>query len=337
MNRRSFLRGAAMLGASAAGLGALSACDVRPANSGARSVKVARVGVLAGGAIQSHNNDAFYQGMRGLGWVERQNVTFEVRASEGDTTKLPSLVAELLGLPVDVIVTGNLPAAQAAQRATRTTPIVLAGVAEPVSVGLVGSLAYPGGNVTGLARLPAQLAATRLEILKEMLPGLVRVAALWDLSAGAGLQLDETQAAAPGLGLQIQVLTAKSLRDFEAAVAAASRGRAEAVTLHGPLFGAPVTSTRILADLAVRARLPSMAIEKQYVESGVLVAYGENVTEIFRRAAIYVDKILRGVNPAGLPIEQSTDFELVINSTTAQALGLTIPPSVSSRVSAWTR
>jgi putative ABC transport system substrate-binding protein len=319
-------------------LALLGGCDVasRVAPTTPKIARVARVGIL-GDSTNQQNYDAFREALRGLGWVEGQNITFERRYAEGDNAKLPSLATELLGLSVDVIATGHAPSARAAQQATRTIPIVIAGVAEPVSLGLAESLAYPGGNITGLARLPAQLAAKRLELLKEVLPGLARFAALWDLSPGAELQINATEAAAPGLGLEVQVLAVKSVDDFEAAVAAASSGRAEALTLHGPLFGTNAARSRRIADLAVRARLPSMAIERQYVEAGVLMSYGENLVESWRRAANYTDKILRGANPAELPIELSTAFELVINVTTAQALGLSIPPSVASRVSAWIR
>jgi ABC-type uncharacterized transport system substrate-binding protein len=325
---------AGTLAASVAGLGLLTTCEMTPATHELR--RVARVGFLSVGLTNVQNFDALSDGMRALGWIEGRNVSFVLRAAEGERARLPGLAAELARLPVDVIVTGSADAAQFAQRATPLVAVVIAGVAESVSLGLARSLAYPGGNVTGVERVPAQLAAKRLEVLKEILPGITRFAALWDLSSGAKLQLNETQAAAPGMGLQVQVVAVKTVDDLDASVAAATRGRAEALTLHGPLFGTEPGRTRI-ADLAVKARLPTMAIERQYVEAGVLVSYGENVIDIYRRAATYIDKILRGTDPAELPIEQATSFELVINVNTARSLNLTIPPGVASRVDVWIR
>jgi putative ABC transport system substrate-binding protein len=276
--------------------------------------------------------DGFREGMRDRGWIEGKNVTF---VALSDVKNAPNFAAALADLKADLLLTGNATAAQAAQAAMPTMPIVIAGVAEPVSLDppLAASLARPGANVTGVARLPAQLVPKRLELLKEVLPGVARVAALWEqTSSGAALQIRATEAAAAGLGLQVQTLAVTSIGDFEGAVAAATRAEAQALTLHGPLT---FTGRARIVDLALRARLPSMAIDRLYVEAGVLMSYGESNVDCYRGAAKYVDKILRGAKPAELPIEQSSVIEFVVNRKTAQALELMIPPSVTSRVTEW--
>jgi putative ABC transport system substrate-binding protein len=330
MNRRTFLVAGARLGASVGGLALLSGCD-RPSSTEARRARIPRIGfLLTAGSTQ--NLDAFREGLRQLGWIEGQNIGFEVR--EGDANALAAFGVALVDLPVDVIVTGGSTPALAIKRATSTIPLVMAGVQEPVSLGLVASLAHPGGNVTGLSRLTTQLAAKRLELLKEVVPGLARVAVIWDSSPGAALNLSETQAAAQELGLQVQALAVKSSAadELEAAFAAASRDRAQALIFHGALFQA---NRARIAVLASSARIPSMHADRGYVQAGGLMSYGENLPDLYLRAAAYVDKILRGAKPADLPVEQPTKFELVVNLKTAQTLGLTIPPSIASRVTEW--
>lgn len=329
LTRRDLVRAVARLGVSTAGLVLLSGCDSRSAGESA-PVRVPRVGFMVLNlANNSQDFAAFREGMRKFGWFEPQNVTFAPRSAEG---VLDAVAAELVRLPADVIVTSNSTCALALQRATRTVPIVMAGVQEPEALGLVTNLAQPGANITGLSRLTTQLAAKRLEILREVIPGLVRLTVLWDTTPGATLNLRETEAAAAAIGLQVQKVAVKSAEDFEAAVAEASQQQAEVVLLHGGLFRAQRTR---IAEVMVRARLPSMASDRSYVEAGTLLSYGEDAVDLFLRAAKFVDKILRGAKPADLPVELPTAFEFVVNLKTAHALGLSIPPSVASRVTTW--
>jgi len=337
MNRRKLLFAAARLGASAAGLALLGGCSSPPARE-TRPARVPRVGVLLGSSGPDPYYDAFRESMRELGWIEGQNVRYEVRStrtsSEGNADAIPAQTAALVNLPVDVIHTSGSIAALAAQRATSTIPIVMAGVQDPVALGLVASLGRSGGNVTGLSRLTIQLGAKRLELLKEVVPGLARVAYFWESSPAGALGLADIQAPAQALGLQVQALEVKMVDEFEAAFAAASRERAEAFLTNGALF----RQQRVrLAELAARTRLPSIHADRSYAEAGLLMSYGEDLFDLQRRSATYVDKILRGANPAELPVEQPSKFELVVNLKTAQALGVTIPPSLAGQVTEWIR
>jgi putative ABC transport system substrate-binding protein len=274
--------------------------------------------------------------LKELGYLEGRNIAFELRWSEGDTTRWPALVAELIRMPVDLIVAPTTGAAVVARKATRTIPIVSASAGMLVEEGLVESLARPGGNVTGLTGLAAETASKRLELLRDAVPNLVRVAVLTSPynppSLGDRL-LKETAAGARVLGIQIQVLRIVSSAELDDAFKAAVRERAGAVdVLPNPFFR--VHAARV-AELGLRYRLPTMNGDPtfDFVEAGGLMSHGPSVTELWRRAATYVDKILKGAKPADLPIEQPTTFDLAINLRTAQSLGLNIPESLRLRAS----
>jgi putative tryptophan/tyrosine transport system substrate-binding protein len=294
---------------------------------------VARIGWLSQGSPTdpaTGSREAFRQGMRELGYVEGQNIVFEERWAEGKAERLPSLAAELVGRKVDVIVAGGTLAPLAAMRATKTIPIVLGAAGAPVETGLVSSLAKPGGNVTGLSNLSADLTAKRLQLLKEVVPGVTRVAVLWNAANPvAAVVMRETEAAARRLGLPVQSLEVRGPDDFEKALPAAMSGGAGALfVIDDPLV---FTARLRIGDFAVRNRLPMTAFYRPFAEAGGLMSFGANLADLFHRAAIYVDKILRGAKPGDLPIEQPTKFELVINLKTAKALGLTIPQSLLQR------
>jgi len=295
--------------------------------------KVYRIGLLDYSAPDPARQawwNAFRQQMRELGYVEGQNVSFEPRWGQGDNARLPTLAAELAGLKVDLLVTGGTSAAVAAKRATSTIPIVMATGADPVAVGLVASLRQPGGNVTGTTSINSELAGKRLELLRIVAPRASRVAILWDeRNTGSRLVVDETEAAAKTAGLTIHSVPVRSPAEIEAAFATAARGRAGAlITVASPML---FSHRKRLAELAVKRRLPTAVGSREYVEAGGLVGYGADYPDLFRRAADYVDKILKGARPGDLPIWQPTKFELVINVKTAKALGLTIPQSLLGR------
>jgi putative ABC transport system substrate-binding protein len=273
---------------------------------------------------------AFLRGLRELGWVEGQNIAVEYRWAEGRLERLPELAAELVGLKVDAMLVGGTQAALAAKQATTTIPIVLAGIGDPVGTGLVASLARPGGNITGLSFLASELSAKQLELLKEAVPKVSRVAVLWNpTNSFHRLALRDAEAAARSLGVQLQLLEARSPNEFDSAFAVVTRKRAGALlVLADAVF--LLHRTR-LADLAARSRLPAMYGLTEHAQVGGLMAYAPNFADSFRRAAGYVDKILKGAKPGDLPVEQPTKFDLVINLKTAKALGLTIPQSLLIR------
>ena len=288
--------------------------------------KTARVGFLF--FVTSPSLDeAFRQGLHELGYVEGQNIAIEYRSAEGKSERLPGLAAELVRLKVDVIVAASPPATEAAKQATSTIPIVFAVSGDPVAAGLVASLARPGGNITGLASISPELVGKELELLKAVAPKVSRVAVLQNPNnAGHALTLRQAEGAARALGVQLQVLKARTPSEIEAAFAAMSSQRAGGVlVLRDALFIAQRTQ---IAALAAKRRLPAVYGLREEAEAGGLMAYGASVPHMFRRAATYVDKILKGAKPADLPIEQPTKFELVINLKTAKALGLTIPQSL---------
>jgi putative ABC transport system substrate-binding protein len=298
-----------------------------------QAAEVARIGVLGGGSAATPLREAFLQGLRDLGYVEGRTVVIEYRFDEEKLERLPALAAELVALKVDVIVTGSTPAAIAAKQATRTIPIVFAAVIDPVADGLVTSLARPGGNVTGLATLGPDLVGKRLEHLKQVVPGVTRVAVLWQPGAVPERtekdMLKQADVAARTLGVRLQFVEARGPADFGRAFSDMTRARAGALTVWGSqLF---FNERRRLADLAAKNRLPALYGTKESVHAGGLMSYGPDIAYMFRRLATYVDKILKGANPADLPVEQPTKFELVINLKTAKALGLTIPQSVLGR------
>ncbi len=306
-----------------------------PLAAGAPQVgKVPRIGLLAGTlAVGSRTIEAFRQGMRDLGYVEGRNLTIEYRDAEGKIERLPALAAELVALKVDVIVAPSTPAVLAAKQATRTVPIVFIGAADAVTSTLVTSLARPGGNVTGLSNLASELIGKRLEQLKRAVLGISRVAVLWQPG-----ELDErtekdylkaAEDAARALGVRPQLVEARGPQDFEWAFSEMTTARAGALTVLP--FSMFRNERRRLVDLAAKNRLPAVYPEREYVDSGGLMAYGANLADLFRRAATYVDRILKGTRPGDLAIEQPTKFELVINLKTAKALGITIPQSLLLR------
>jgi len=294
--------------------------------------KVRRVGLLSSylptDTVAWH--EAFRQGLRDLGWVEGKNISIEIRYSEGCSDRLPALAAELVGLKVDIIVASANTDARAAKRATETIPIVMASAGDPVAGGFVATLARPGGNVTGLSQIAPEMAGKRLELLKEIIPKLSRVAVLWNPQGTTSpLSWKETQLPARQLGIQLHSLEVRSLGDFDKAFAGAAAARAGAlVVLPDPLF---VTNLKRIADFAVKNHLSSIFHLGEFADAGGLMTYGPNRSDSFRRAATYVDKILKGAKPGDLPVEQPTKFELVINMKTAKSLGIKIPNSILVR------
>ena len=296
-----------------------------------KAAKVYRLGLLGGSPPNSPGGrrawEGFFQGMRELGYVEGQNILVEGRFYGNQTDQLPALAAELVRLKVDVIVAGAAPAPEAAQRATTTIPIVMATHTDPVGSGLVASLARPGKNVTGLSTLGPELVGKRLQLLKQVVPGISRVAVLSNpTDTIQALILREAQVAARSLKVHLQVLEARAPSDFASAFSAMTKERAGGVIIFASSMFYD-QRTRI-AELAARSRLPAIYGLKDYAEAGGLMAYGANLGESFRRAATYVDKILKGARPADLPVEQPTKFDLVINLKAARALGLTMPQSL---------
>jgi putative ABC transport system substrate-binding protein len=289
--------------------------------------KLTRIGVL--GNEDGPTWESFRQGLRELGYVDGRNVTMEWRWSEGMTDRMPALALELVQLKVDILVVGGgPPGARAAMRATSTIPIVLPVVGDPVGAGLVSSLARPGGNVTGLSMLNTEISSKRVELLKEILPKIKRAAVLRDPSVRSA-DWDATQTAARRLGLRLELLDAGRPEELPEAFETATKARAEAViVLSSGMFA---SQRRRLVDLASQSRLIAVYDQRQFPDDGGLISYGPNLLDMNRRAAKYVDKILKGAKPADLPIEQASVFELVINLKTAKALGITIPQSLLSR------
>jgi putative tryptophan/tyrosine transport system substrate-binding protein len=295
--------------------------------------KVPRIGFLLQRASPTPTTpdpyvDAFRQGLRDLGYIEGKNILVEYRYAEGKRDRIPSQVAELVQLKVDVLVLRSLSAIRVAKQATKTIPIVMVTTQDPVATGLIDSLARPGGNITGLTGLTRELSGKRLELLKEAVPGISRVGVLRD--AASAVNSKEYEAAARALKIQLQSLDVRAPNpDYEGAFQAAAKGRASAIiTVTGPMT---TSYQKRIADLAIKYRLPSMHEGRQLVEAGGLMYYSSSDTESFRRAAYYVDKILKGAKPADLPVEQPTKFEFVINLKTAKQIVLTIPPDVLAR------
>jgi len=275
-------------------------------------------------------HQAFRLGLHDLGWVEGKNISIEYRYAEGRGDRLPDLADDLVRLKVDVIVASVTPDALAAQGATRVIPIVIVAAGDPVASGLVESLARPGGNITGLSQMGPELAAKRLELLKEMIPKLSRVAVLWNPQGVAStLGWKEIQLPAQQLGLQLHSLEVRSLNDFDKAFEDATRAHAGALFIM-PDAAIP-TNLRRIAGLAAKRRLPSMFHISDFADAGGLVTYGVDRADLYRRAATFVDKILKGAKPGDLPIDRATKFELVVNLKTAKALGITIPQSILLR------
>ena len=289
--------------------------------------KVPRLGYL-GGAFSTH--PAFLQGLRDLGYVEGKNIVIESRYAEGKLERLPDLAAELVRLKVDIIVTQSTPAAQAAKKATTTIPIVMATGGDAVGSGLVASLAHPGGNITGLSTLATDLNATRLELLKEVVPKASRVAYLANPAiVPEMIGLKNLESVASSLAVTIKFAAMQGPADFESAFAGAVRDG-----VHAAIFTqnqSTIPYRHQIVSLAAKHRLPVMYGWSDFAEAGGLMFYGVNLSDLYRRAAYYVDKILKGAKPAELPVEQPTKFEFVINLKTAKQIGLTIPPNVLAR------
>jgi putative ABC transport system substrate-binding protein len=310
------------------------ACVAAPSIASAQQpAKVWRIGHLSTAAPDPASDarwKAFRDRLRELGYVEGQNVIFESRWGEGQRGRLRGLAVELIDAKVDILVTAGSEAALAAKEATSSIPIVTATGGDPVAMGLAASLGRPGGNVTGVISLIGELSGKRLELVKQLIPRASRVAFLRDPdNRSSALSLRDAESVAKSLGVVVQAFGVRSAKDLDAAFVAMKRARADAVILgENTVF---IADRRRIADLAVTHRLPMMVPAKEYAEAGALLSYGTDYLDLFRRAATYVDKILKGAKPGDLPVEQPTKFELVINLKTAKAFGLTIPQSVLGR------
>jgi putative ABC transport system substrate-binding protein len=318
MDRRRFL-----LTSLAAGLAA--------APASAQPTRMARIGVLSGGSAESTALlDVFRQALRDLGHLEGKSIQFEYRFADAKPERLAALAAELVRLDVDVIVTLNTPASQAAKAATRTIPIVFTWVVDPLD--LVASLSRPGGNVTGLTTMTGDLSPKRLELLKETLPGLSRVGVIWNAgNATATRVYKDMEAAAPRFGLRLQALGVRGAGSDEIQSAIDAATRAAAGVLFAIEEAVLVAHRPLILGQATKRRLPTASTNEEFVKAGGLISYGVNLPDMFRQAARYVDRIIRGAKPADLPVEQPTKFDLAVNLKTARALGLTIPPSLLLR------
>jgi putative ABC transport system substrate-binding protein len=303
------------------------------AASAQQQTKIPRIGYLTAARLSAIANrtEAFRQGLRDLGYIQGKNIIIEWRAGEGNFDRLPSLAAELVSLKVDVIVTGGEAATRPAKDATSLIPIVMTQDSDPVGSGFVSSLARPGGNITGLSTLGPERSGKRLELSKETVPGLSRVAVFGTSTEPSNArELKEIELTAKRLGTKLQYLDVLSFKDLEAAFRAAVKERAGAVLMNvsGPIIN---PHRKEIAELAIKSRLPVMHARRELVEAGGLMSFGVSVDDLDRRAAVYVDKILKGAKPADLPVEQPKKFEFVINLKAAKQIGLTIPPNVLAR------
>ncbi|MGH7331439.1 MAG: ABC transporter substrate-binding protein [Candidatus Rokuibacteriota bacterium] len=317
MNRRAFLYGSACILAAP------------PTAEAQRAGTVYRVGLLGSATASTapHLLQAFRQGLRDLGWVEDRNIVIEYRWAEGKLDQLTDLAADLVRLRVDVIVSEGTSGPHAAKHVTRTIPIVMVATGDPVASGLVASLARPSGNVTGLSIMAPELGGKWLELLKETVPGLSRVGVLWNsYSLYPWLVVRETERVAPALGVQLESLELRVPEDLDQAFEAALLRQVDALMTVEDFL--TVTHRARIVDFAAKSRLPAVYGSREFVEAGGLMMYGADLRALFRRAATYVDQILKGAKPADLPIERPTKFELIINLKTARALGLTISPSL---------
>ena len=294
--------------------------------------KIPRIGFLSTTSLSiiSARIEALRQGLRELGYVEGKNIVIEWRSAEGKADLLPALAVELVRLKVDIIVAAGTSDTRAAKEATTTIPIIMTQDTDPIGTGFVASLARPGGNITGLSTLAPEVSGKRLELLKEIVPKLSRVAVLGTSTrTGNAPSLKEVELVAGAFKVQVQYLDVLDVKDIETVFRAATKGRAEAVlVLQSPFFNSQRTQ---IVDLAIKSRLPAIYPQTEYTEAGGLMYYGANTPDLFRRAATYVDKILKGAKPADLPVEQPTKFEFIINLKAAKQIGLTIPPNVLAR------
>ena len=292
--------------------------------------KVPKIGLLGPGSSSdsASSREILLKALHELGYIDGKNITIEYRYADNKVERLPALADELVRLKADVLVTTSTPAAIAAKNSTRTIPIIFLGVSDPVTAGLIDSLARPGGNLTGFTSIAAVLAGKRLELLKETIPKLSRVAVLWNpQDLGSRLNWKESQLPARELGLQLDSVEVSRIGEYEGAFKEAVKVRSGALAVSPLTFANP---TR-LAELAIKHRLPAISTQPSFVANGGLMSYGPDQADTFRRAAVFVDKILKGTKSADLPVEQPTKFELVINLKTAKALGLTIPPVMMMR------
>lgn len=298
----------------------------------AQSAKIPRIGWLTGGRVTAAGNQIFRQALRELGYVEGKNILFEWRAGEGQRDRVAALAAELVRMKVDVIVTGGATDTRAAKNATSTIPIVMTNDGDPIGNGFIASLARPGGNITGLSTVSPELSGKRLEILRDLAPKLSRVAVFGTSNSAINAQeLKELELAAPALALKLQYFDVLLAKDLESAFQAATKERLGAVLMNvsGGIIGGDRRAP--LAEMAAKSRLPVIYHRREYVEQGGLASYGPNMLDLTKRAATYVDKILKGAKPAELPVEQPTKFEFFINLKAAKQIGLTIPPNVLVR------
>jgi len=309
---------------------ALTVCGARA--EAQQAAKIPRLGLLTVGSSTSFSTriDGFRQRLRELGYIEGRNIVIEYRYAEGKEDRLPDLAAELVRLKVDVIVVGGGNATLAAKKATRTIPIVMAVASDPVGSGLVASLARPGANITGSTLINPDLSGKRLELLKEVIPGITHVAVLvYRENPAAILILKETETAAQLLGLQLQILELRGSDELENAFGLLRKGRSNAIDVLSSAFFAAQRNK--IVELAAKTRLPAVYDNNLFVEAGGLMSYGADIDDLYRRAAIYVDKILKGTKPADIPVEQPMKFEFIINLKAAKQIGLTIPPNVLVR------
>jgi putative ABC transport system substrate-binding protein len=298
----------------------------------AQQPKTPRIGMLVTGSASTNKSpdDAFRQGLRELGYIEGRNIVIEYRYVEGKRDRIPELAAELVQVKVDVlVVAGGVSTTLPVKKATSSIPIVFTNASDPVGAGLVASLARPGGNVTGLATVSQDLSGKRLEVLKEVVPKALRVAVLWNPGPADENEVRQIETVAPALGVKIQSLQVRDPNEFPGRYAAMKRENANALVLIQGSF--TLFHRKQLVELAAENRLPSMCESSSWTDDGCLLSYGPDVLYAYRRAAVYVDKILKGARPADLPVEQPTKFDLVINLKTAQQIGLTIPPNVLAR------
>jgi ABC-type uncharacterized transport system substrate-binding protein len=317
MQRREFIT---LLG------GAVAVCPL--AVKAQQANKVYRIGTISAGQPTGRND--FRDGLSGLGWIEGKNLIYERRYAENRLERLPDLVAELIRLNVDVIVATGTLAPIAAKRATTTIPIVMTSAGDPLGSGLVASLAKPGGNVTGLSLMAPELAGKRLELLKEVIPGLTRIAVLWNAANPYSANVfDQTKLAAEKLGIEVQSLRITSPNDLDGALEDALRQNADAlIAVEDPLT---FDNRKQIVTFAAKSKLPAIYGVREFADAGGLLAYGANLADLARRAAGYVDKILKGAKPSDLPVEQPTTFDFVINLKTAKSLGLSISPALLAR------
>jgi putative ABC transport system substrate-binding protein len=304
---------------------------VHPAEA-QQPTKVHRIGFLIAGSRDAYTTrvDAFRQGLRDLGYIEDQNIVIESRYADGRENRLPDLAAELVQRKVEVIIATGTQASLAAKKATTTIPIVMGAAGDPVATGLVASLARPGGNVTGLASISPDISGKRLELLMEVVPKVSLVAVLSiSNDPTSALQLKETQEAARSLGVHLQMLELGESNDFDSIFGAAKKDRAGALDVLSSAF--MTAHSKEILEYAAKNRLPAIYDDRGFTEAGGLMSYGTNRADMYRRAAQYVDKILKGTKPADLPVEQPTKFEFIINLKAAKQIGLTIPPNVLAR------